>query len=85
MISGHFSSFSCFMPILVLVEEVVRLFCAPYVLIMSLPARTNKTPLNHSGLRNCIAQVQIPGFRSATRGWISDMGIDGPTFVPESA
>ena len=28
MISGHFSSFSSFMPILVLVEKVVRLFCA---------------------------------------------------------
>ena len=28
MISGHFSSFSSFMPILVLVEKVVPLFCA---------------------------------------------------------
>ena len=44
MISGHFSSFSSFMPILVLVEKVVRLFCVLSGLIMSLPAWTiNKT------------------------------------------
>ena len=46
MISGHFSSFSSFMPILVLVEKVVRLFCALSGLIMSLPTRTtNKISL----------------------------------------
>ena len=44
MISGHFSSFPSFMPILVLSGEVVRSFCALSGLIMSLSARTtNKT------------------------------------------
>ena len=50
MIYEHFSSFSSFMPIVALLEEVVRLFCALPGLIMSLHARTkNKTSLNSSG------------------------------------
>ena len=44
------------MPILVLVEKVVRLFCLLAGLIMSLPARTtNKTSLNYENLMNFVA------------------------------
>ena len=43
MISGHFSSFSSFRPMLVLVAKVVSLFCGLSGLIMSLPARTTNT------------------------------------------
>ena len=44
MISGHFVSFSSYMPILVFKEKVVRLSCAPSGLIMSLLVRTtNRT------------------------------------------
>ena len=49
MFSGHFSSFSSFMPILILVGKGVRLFCALSGLTMSLPYRiTDKTSLNYS-------------------------------------
>ena len=51
MISGYFSSFSSFIPILVLVEKAVRLFCALSGLIMSMSSRTtNKTSLNFLGI-----------------------------------
>ena len=52
---GHFSSFSSFMPNVVLVEKVVWLFCALSGSIMSLPARTrNKTSLNFSQNLNSV-------------------------------
>ena len=55
---GAFSSFSSFMPILVLVEKFVSLFCALYGFIMSLPARTtNKTSLNYFGSQGIIDNI----------------------------
>ena len=41
MISGHFSSFSCFMPVLVLAEGTVGLFCALSGFIMLLLPRNS--------------------------------------------
>ena len=71
MISGHFTSFSSFMPILVLVEKVVLLFCALSGLIMSLPARiTNKTSLSKE-MTNIIKTLKSPGAKYCV-GWSGD-------------
>ena len=58
MISGHFSSFSSFMRILVLVEKVVHLFHALSGLIISPPALTsNNIPVLISLRKNYYAMI----------------------------
>ena len=55
VVSGHYSSCSSYMPILIKVQQLIPLLCIKTDLVMSLPART----INKTGHKCQIVLVEV--------------------------